>query len=64
LNPIELIWSYLKKKVICQTFKNLDEVLARAFEEWYNLPLEVINNLIDGHQAQVKEVYDLNGAFI
>jgi transposase len=64
LNPIELVWAYLKKKIMTKVYNNLDEVLERVFEEWYSISQEMINNLIDRHMARVQEVYNLNGGFI
>ena len=63
LNPIELVWAYLKSEVMCKVYKDLDEVLNKIFEEWVNMPLQMINNLIYGHCARVAKVYELNGAF-
>jgi transposase len=63
LNPIEKVWAYLKKKVMCKSYKNLDEVLERIFEEWYKIPGEMLNNLIDGHCKRVREVYENYGGF-
>lgn len=45
---------------MCKVYKDLDEVLEKIFEEWDNIPLKMINNLIDGHCA---EVYKLKGGF-
>jgi len=63
LNPIELVWAYLKRRVMDREPKDLDEVLNRIFEEWYNIPLTMLNNLIDGHTGRVQGVHELNGAF-
>lgn len=43
-------------------YKNTDEVLDNICQEWFNIPLEMINNLIDAHQVRVLEVYELGGA--
>lgn len=64
LNPIELVWAYLKKKVMCKVYKNTDEVLDKIAEEWEKIPLKMVNNLIDRHCDRVREVYELNGAFV
>jgi transposase len=64
LNPIEKIWAHLKAKVMTREYKNLDDVLDKVIEEWENIPLKMINNLIDGHCSRVQEVYNNNGSFI
>lgn len=63
LNPIELVWGYLKKKVMVRVYENIDEVLDNVVEEWRNIPLQLINKFIDRHCDRVKEVYELGGEF-
>lgn len=63
LNPIELIWAYLKHKVMDRVYDNLDEVLDRVVEEWEAIPKSMLNNLIDAHCERVQEVFDIGGRF-
>jgi transposase len=63
LNPIELVWAYLKKRVMTKAYRNLDEVLNKVFQEWYNIPQEMIVSLIDGHIKRIQEIHSLQGKF-
>lgn len=64
LNPIELVWAYLKDKVMCKVYNDLDQVLEKIVEEWGKISIKMLNNLIDGHCARVGEIYRLNGTFL
>jgi transposase len=64
LNPIEKIWAYLKKKVMIKAYNNLDEGIDKVTDEWYKIPNEMIQNLIDCHLKRVQEVLQLDGLFL
>ena len=63
LNPIELVWAYLKKRVMIKVYKDLHEVLDKIVQEWSEIPLDMINRLIDNHCLRVEEVFRLKGRF-
>jgi transposase len=64
LNPIEKVWGYLKKRVMTKAYTKIDEVIEAIKEEWNQITIEQLNNLIDAHCRRVQEVYNLNGEFI
>ena len=53
----------LKKKVMTKVYKNIDEIIETITEEWYKIPLQIINNYIDGHIGRVQEVLEAEGDF-
>ena len=63
LNPIEKVWSILKRKVMRTSYSNLDDIIEKVTEEWENITLETINNLTGGHCDHVKKVYEAQGEF-
>ena len=63
LNPIEKVWGYLKRKVMTKVYKNIDELIEARTDEWYKIPILMINNYIDAHIARVREVYEAEGNF-
>ena len=54
---------YLKKRVMTQVYKDLDEVLEKIVDEMFKIPQGMIKNLIDNHCLRVKEVFRLKGHF-
>ena len=45
-------------------FEEMDDIIEKVTEEWENITLETINNLIDGHCDHVKKVYEAKGEFV
>ncbi|KAI5151464.1 hypothetical protein ENBRE01_2156 [Enteropsectra breve] len=61
LNPIEHIWSYMKRirtKCVC---KNRPGLKIKLQEIWDEIPLEVIQNLILSIHRRINAVYDAKG---
>ena len=46
------------------SYNNLDDIIEKVTEEWENLTIETLNNLIDEHCNHVKRVYDAKGKFV
>jgi len=46
-----------------KVYKNIDEIIETITEEWYKIPLQIINNYIDGHIGRVQEVLEAEGDF-
>ncbi len=64
LNPIEKVWGYLKKKVMTKVYSNIREVIEAIEKEWDEIPLEHIENYIDGHTAKISRIFEEKGNFI
>jgi transposase len=61
LNPIENIWSFMKKKLLSQVFKNKSELINKLNEIWNNLPRELVKTLIDSIPRRCEAVIRANG---
>lgn len=61
LNPIEHLWSYLKKKVRERHPKNLDELARICEEEWNQIPPSVCAKLVDTYNNRLLEVIKSKG---
>ncbi len=64
LNPIEKVWGYLKKKVMVKVYNNINEVIEAIRKEWHAIPLEHLENYIDGHISNISRVIEEEGKFI
>ncbi len=64
LNPIEKVWSILKRNVMKTSYSHLDDIIEKIMEEWDAITNETLNRLIDGHCNHVKKVYEANGDFL
>uniref|UniRef100_A0A1B0DQ35 Tc1-like transposase DDE domain-containing protein n=1 Tax=Phlebotomus papatasi TaxID=29031 RepID=A0A1B0DQ35_PHLPP len=56
LNPIEHLWSYLKRKLLSYetTPESIHELWKRIRDEWYRIPLIVCKKLVEMGQKRVK----------
>lgn len=54
LNVIEHLWGIIKAKIDLTKVSNLDELFIEAKRVWDEIPMEVINNLIDSFQDRIK----------
>jgi transposase len=61
LNPIEHIWSFMKKKLLNQVLKNKGELINKLNEIWNSLPRELVKNLIDSMPRRCEAVIRANG---
>jgi hypothetical protein len=62
INPIELIWGYLKPRVNAEAHESLESLEAALKREWLDLPMEVINNTIDGWMGRLDAMIAARGA--
>jgi hypothetical protein len=61
LNPIENMWSVVKRNVEKRRPNNLKELEAFMIEEWDNIPEETISNLVDSMKTRCEAVIEING---
>jgi len=62
LNPIELIWAYMKKKIEGLEIKNQQDLEDAIFEIWEKIPDEVVRSCIDHLRQYLSRVIEVNGA--
>ena len=64
MNPIELVWGYLKKKLSHHIINSKDELMSKILEIWEQMPYEQIyksiNKVID---ERAQDVIKLQGAW-
>ncbi|KAL4500732.1 hypothetical protein ABPG72_019966 [Tetrahymena utriculariae] len=63
LNPIELIWAILKKRVEKQKPTNQENLKAIIVEQWNLIELDIIQSCISHFQSRIEYVYKLEGKF-
>lgn len=61
LNPIENLWAYLDKKLIFRKVNNARELFAILEEGWKNIPIEVLNELVDSMPRRCQAVIYAKG---
>lgn len=54
LNVIEHLWGIIKAKIDLTNVTNLDELFIEAKRVWDEIPIEIINNLIDSFPDRIK----------
>jgi hypothetical protein len=54
LNPIEMVWAIIKRKLRGREFKDEEELFQAAHEEWKKIPGHVIRNLVGSVLARCK----------
>lgn len=62
LNPIENLWSTLKKRVQAREPKSIEEVVTFAKEEWLNIPMQILKSLVESMPSRLKLVKAVQGA--
>ena len=65
LNPIEHLWSHLKKKL--EEYENpptgITDLWKRVEKEWNNIPASVCQNLIESMPRRVAAVLGAKGGY-
>jgi len=62
LNPIENLWAIIKRNITTQPIaKSLQELEKQVLNEWWSIPQETINELIDSMPSRVQAVIDAHG---
>ena len=62
-NPIENLWDIIDTHVRKRRIqpKNIDELAAAVIEEWNNIPIETIHNLIESMPQRIQAGIDAKG---
>lgn len=61
LNPIENLWTELKKRVRKRRPTNLGELYTYCQEEWLKIPVDYCKKLIDSYSNRLNEVLKVKG---
>jgi len=61
LNPIEGIWSYWKDRIRRRTPQSIDELKRIAFQEWREIPLNIIRSFIQCMNKRLNDVITNKG---
>ena len=61
INPIENLWAIVKNKVNKRKPKNLKELKDIFIEEWKNIPLQVLQNLVSSMESRCEKIIDVHG---
>src|SRR5215212_3941623 len=63
INPIEHLWDELEYRIRRRRIlpKNEDELFGFLLEEWENIPVKILENLVDTMPHRVQAIYDANG---
>lgn len=60
-NPSENLWSTLKKRIQEREPKNIDQVIAFAKEEWKNMSVQTLKNLVQSMPSRLAQVVQNKG---
>ena len=61
LNPIEMVWGIIKKKIKGRSFGDKDELFLACQQEWNNIPISTINRLVQSFIPRLKVCAELKG---
>ena len=61
LNPIENLWSFMKKELSKMVIKNKQDLITKFNEIWSVIPEAYVKNLIDSMSRRIEEVLRSNG---
>ncbi|CAF3374009.1 unnamed protein product [Rotaria socialis] len=61
INPIENMWSILKRRVEKQNPSNIDELDQFLHEEWQKVETNIINNLVNSMKSRCLAIIDSKG---
>jgi hypothetical protein len=61
LNPIENLWSIIKRRVEKRKPKNLKELDTFLHEEWHNIDIQILTNLVRSMKDRLIAVIEANG---
>ena len=61
LNPIEHLWEYIDRQLVGRKSTNKDNIFGLIKECWYNIPQDVLINLVDSMPRRCDAVLKANG---
>jgi transposase len=62
LNPIELIWAYMKARIEGLEIKSQQDLEDAIFETWEKIPDRVVQNCINHLREYLPRVIEVDGA--
>jgi hypothetical protein len=62
LNPIELIWAYMKEEIEGVEIKNQQDLEDAIFETWREIPDKLVRSCIDHQRQYLPRVIEVEGA--
>lgn len=63
LNPIENLWSDLKKRLSKEVFKNKEDLWEKTQKIWYEIPVDTCQKLISSMPTRVEKVVKTRGGY-
>jgi transposase len=63
IQPSELIWAWMKKKVYSKSFSNFENFIQVIRDIWEEMPLELVRRCIDHCRRRCQAVVDENGGW-
>jgi transposase len=64
LNPIEHIWSHMKRKLAGKLFKNKTELKEELTRLWNGISMKIAKNLVRSMPRRIRQVLKANGGHI
>lgn len=64
LNPIEVVWAILKKKMATRQLSNIASIAEAAIQTWNDLEIGCINGLCEDFERRLRLVVAIGGASI
>jgi transposase len=61
LNPIEHVWSHIKRELAGKNFRNKNELKEELVRLWKNIPKKLLEKLIDSMPKRIRSVLKANG---
>ena len=61
LNPIENLWSILDQRARDRKPQNEDQLFETLTNEWNNIPINVLNKLVESMPARIRAVIKNKG---
>ncbi len=62
LNPIENIWSWIKRKLRKMNIQSLDKLKVAITEIWLSIPLELLKKLSASMKKRFMDILKLKGS--
>jgi hypothetical protein len=64
LSPIEMLWSLIKRRLKGRRFENENELFIAIETAWNEVPMSVINNLVERLKARLQVCLELAGEYL
>lgn len=61
IQPCEMVWNWLKKRVYSQSFNDMDELIQLIQDAWQEIPVDLIKKFINHCKNRCRAVYEADG---